>query len=67
MIATTSSEAKVARLRALGADVVINYKTTPEWGALAREESPLGEGVDIVVEVGTFTSHPPHPPPHPTI
>ena len=32
VIATTSSAAKAERLQALGADVVINYKDTPEWG-----------------------------------
>ena len=34
----------------LGADVTINYKTTPEWGKLARQQT--GIGVDLVVEVG---------------
>ncbi|KAF8248745.1 putative zinc-containing alcohol dehydrogenase [Wilcoxina mikolae CBS 423.85] len=52
VIATTSSEAKAERLRKLGADVVLNYKTTPNWGEVAKEKSPRGEGVDIVVEVG---------------
>ena len=51
VIATTSSAAKAERLRALGADVVINYRETPEWGdaVLAATE---GQGADIVVEVG---------------
>lgn len=50
VIATSSSEAKLERLKALGADVVINYKTTPDWGKRAREIT--GHGVDLVVEVG---------------
>jgi NADPH:quinone reductase-like Zn-dependent oxidoreductase len=51
VIATSSSEAKMARLKELGADQVINYKTTPEWG---REVARLsgGRGVDHVVEIG---------------
>lgn len=51
VIATTSSADKAERLKALGADVVINYKTTPEWGA-AVLEATQGQGVDLVVEVG---------------
>lgn len=56
VIATTSSDEKAARLKALGADVVLNYKTTPNWGEIARQKSPRGEGVDIVIEVGMFIS-----------
>lgn len=38
---TSSSDAKLERARALGADLTINYRTTPDWaGALRRE---LGE------------------------
>ena len=48
VIATSSSDAKLARLKQLGAAELINYKTTPEWGKRAAE---LG-GVDHVVEVG---------------
>ncbi len=51
VIATSSSEAKLEKLKALGADHLINYKTTPAWGALARELTG-GRGVDHVVEVG---------------
>lgn len=50
VIATSSSEAKIARLKQLGADVTINYKTTPDWGRLVRQQT--GHGVDLVVEVG---------------
>ena len=50
VIATSSSEAKIERLGKLGADVTINYKTTPDWGKKAREIT--GDGVDLVVEVG---------------
>ncbi len=51
VIATTSSDDKLDRLRALGADHVINYKKTPEWGMEMRQFTD-GRGVDIVVEVG---------------
>ncbi|HEX2886174.1 NAD(P)-dependent alcohol dehydrogenase [Vineibacter terrae] len=51
VIATSSSDEKIARLKALGADVGINYKTTPEWGKAARAANG-GQGVDQVVEVG---------------
>jgi NADPH:quinone reductase-like Zn-dependent oxidoreductase len=49
-IATSSSDAKIEKLRRLGADVTINYKSTPDWGKLARQHT--GHGVDLVVEVG---------------
>lgn len=51
VIATSSSDAKLATLKALGADHVINYKTTPAWGPVVRELTG-GHGVDHVVEVG---------------
>jgi len=51
VIATSSSEAKLETLKALGADHVIHYKSTPQWGVLARELTG-GRGVDHVVEVG---------------
>ena len=50
VIATSSSEAKIERLKALGADFTLNYKNTPDWGKKARELT--GQGVDLVVEVG---------------
>jgi NADPH:quinone reductase-like Zn-dependent oxidoreductase len=50
VIATTSSEAKAARLQALGADHVINYLSTPKWHKVVRECTG-GLGVDHVVEV----------------
>ena len=51
VIATTSSAAKAERLRALGADEVINYREQADWGdAVLRLTG--GRGADIVVEVG---------------
>jgi NADPH:quinone reductase-like Zn-dependent oxidoreductase len=51
VIATSSSDAKLERARTLGADAVINYRKTPEWGVVAHEMAG-GEGVDHIVEVG---------------
>jgi NADPH:quinone reductase-like Zn-dependent oxidoreductase len=51
VIATSSSDAKLERLREMGADHVINYKKTPEWGVEAARLSGTG-GVDHVVEIG---------------
>jgi len=51
VIATSSSDAKLERLRALGADEVINYRKDPEWGQTVRGLTG-GRGVDHVVEVG---------------
>ncbi|KAF7543656.1 hypothetical protein G7Z17_g10564 [Cylindrodendrum hubeiense] len=50
VIATTSSSEKAKLLKKLGADHIINYKETPEWGAKAKELTG-GEGVDHVIEV----------------
>ncbi|MFM9852066.1 MAG: zinc-dependent alcohol dehydrogenase family protein [Sphingomonadaceae bacterium] len=49
VIATSSSDEKLARVTALGADAVINYKTRPDWGVEAMR---ITGGVDHVVEVG---------------
>lgn len=51
VIATSSSDDKLARVQALGADHLVNYRTQPEWGAAVRELTG-GRGVDHVVEVG---------------
>ncbi|MEO7548603.1 MAG: NAD(P)-dependent alcohol dehydrogenase, partial [Ramlibacter sp.] len=49
VVATTSSEVKAQRLKALGADVVINYSREPEWGKAVRAATG-GAGADLVVE-----------------
>jgi NADPH:quinone reductase-like Zn-dependent oxidoreductase len=51
VIATSSSNAKLERLQALGARQLINYRETPAWGKTAREMTG-GAGVDHVIEVG---------------
>ncbi|HMJ08928.1 MAG TPA: NAD(P)-dependent alcohol dehydrogenase [Pyrinomonadaceae bacterium] len=51
VIATTSSEEKAAKLPDLGADDVINYRTTEEWDKAVLDITDK-HGVDHVVEVG---------------
>ena len=51
VILTSSSDDKLARARALGADETINYKSTPDWEKAVRELTG-GRGVDRVIEVG---------------
>lgn len=51
VIATSSSDDKLARVRQMGASDGINYKTTPDWEEKVRELTG-NVGVDHVVEVG---------------
>lgn len=51
VIATTSSAEKMEKLKALGADAVINYREEPDWGRAVRRLTG-NQGVDHVVEVG---------------
>jgi NADPH:quinone reductase-like Zn-dependent oxidoreductase len=50
VVVTSSSDQKLERARALGADHTINYRTIPEWGKAAAAWA--GGGIDHVVEVG---------------
>jgi NADPH:quinone reductase-like Zn-dependent oxidoreductase len=50
-IITSSSEAKLARAKEMGAWHTINYRNTPDW-AQAVLDVTGGNGVDTVVEVG---------------
>ncbi len=51
VVATSSRDEKLARVREMGADETINYREVPAWGARAKELTG-GVGVDHVVEVG---------------
>jgi NADPH:quinone reductase-like Zn-dependent oxidoreductase len=51
VISTSSSPEKLEKLKALGADHVINYRENPDWGAEAFKLAG-GRGVDEVVEIG---------------
>ncbi len=52
VIGTTSSAQKGERLKALGADHVVNYSEIPSWGRHVKTALTAGVGVDCVVEVG---------------
>ena len=47
---TSSSDDKLARARALGADILVNYREHPEWSRELRRQS--GRNADLVVELG---------------
>lgn len=51
VIMTSSSDERCQRLRALGADELINYRETPEWAPRVRELTG-GRGADLTVDVG---------------
>ena len=50
VVATSSSGEKLERLKAMGADHLINYREQPGWGAEVAKLT--GGGVDHVVEIG---------------
>jgi NADPH:quinone reductase-like Zn-dependent oxidoreductase len=50
-IVTSSSDAKLERARAMGADATVNYKTDPDWGNTVRQLTAK-RGVDHVLEIG---------------
>lgn len=50
-IVTSSSDAKLHRARALGADEIINYVSTPEWSQRVLALTN-GRGVDLTLEIG---------------
>ncbi|OJJ99724.1 hypothetical protein ASPACDRAFT_60558 [Aspergillus aculeatus ATCC 16872] len=56
VIATTSSDTKAQRLQALGAHHVLNYRRNPKWGKSARQLTPDGKGVHLVVDVGGLST-----------
>lgn len=51
VIITSSSDAKLERARAMGADYTLNYRDTPDWGVQAKAITGQ-RGVDVVLEVG---------------
>jgi len=50
VVVTSSSDEKLARARALGAEHGINYRDRPEWAAELRRLA--GRGADLVIELG---------------
>ena len=47
----SSSDERVARVKAHGADAAINYRAVPEWAKATREITD-GRGYDLIVELG---------------
>ncbi len=50
-IVTSSSDEKLARARALGADHCVNYRSNPDWD-IAVLEITGGHGADVIVDIG---------------
>jgi NADPH:quinone reductase-like Zn-dependent oxidoreductase len=55
VILTSSSDEKLERGKALGADHLVNYKATPAWDKEVLELTD-GRGADIVLDVGGATT-----------
>jgi NADPH:quinone reductase-like Zn-dependent oxidoreductase len=47
----SSSDEKIARAMALGADAAVNYRSTPDWAKATRDITG-GRGYDHIVELG---------------
>jgi len=47
----SSSEERIARVRALGADAAVNYRAIPEWAKATRDITG-GRGYDFIFELG---------------
>lgn len=50
VIITSSHDSKLKRAAQLGADVLINYKTTPDWETVVSQVTE-GNGADVVLDV----------------
>lgn len=50
-MAITSTDARAERLRALGAQHVINYRSQSNWGDIAKSLTPEKRGVDHIIDV----------------
>jgi NADPH:quinone reductase-like Zn-dependent oxidoreductase len=48
----SSSDDRLARVRAMGADETINYATTPDWARASRPITAARGGYDLIVELG---------------
>jgi NADPH:quinone reductase-like Zn-dependent oxidoreductase len=51
VVVLSSSDEKLARAKAMGADFGINYRTTPDWATAVREVTG-GHGADHILELG---------------
>ncbi|PHR20586.1 MAG: alcohol dehydrogenase [Sphingopyxis sp.] len=50
---TSSSDEKLARAKAMGADFTVNYRDRPDWAAALLEQT-TGRGADVVVDTLGF-------------
>jgi NADPH:quinone reductase-like Zn-dependent oxidoreductase len=50
-IMISSSDEKLERLKALGADISINYRSNPDWATGVRDRTG-GRGVDLALDIG---------------
>ena len=57
VIITSSSDEKLERARAMGADLTVNYRQTPEWDAEVLRLTS-GRGADLVLETGGTETFP---------
>lgn len=57
VVLTSSSDEKLERARALGADHLLNYRTDPDWDRRVGEITG-GRGADLVVDVGGSDTFP---------
>lgn len=48
----SSSEARLERVRAMGAEATVNYTRTPDWAKATREITADRGGYDAIVELG---------------
>ena len=48
----SSSDARLERVRAMGAAHTLNYATTPDWARASREITAGRGGYDVIVELG---------------
>ena len=47
----SSSDERIERVRQMGADAAINYRSTPEWAKATRDITG-GRGYDLILELG---------------
>jgi NADPH:quinone reductase-like Zn-dependent oxidoreductase len=52
VIITSSSDAKLNRARSLGADITVNYRTTPDWDAAIRQAIGGNKVANVIDTVG---------------
>lgn len=51
VVVTSSSDEKLERAKALGADATVNYRSEPDWSKAVKQVTG-GRGADHIVEVG---------------